>query len=264
MKKLATLVILVLFLATPVFADSKQAYQDYLFQFNIYRQKYSEFQIAKNSYEKFKTLESQNQALTATKTMMSQRTQVLHSYLTYLGERVAEEEGLTNVTRQTFQTLIRNELTFLEGHSQLIPSINSIDDAENISDELEGHYQVLSISIRQIIIGLSLGRISVISRNFDNHASLAQSIVNTNGWQLSSDKVNTINRWFLDIASKKSLYHQKVEEVNRDAAALTGYNVDDIDRKYNETLVKIGEAKQYLNDDINYLGEITRSMKYIQ
>ncbi len=267
MRKILTALVLFLFVAAsfaPVFAASTQAYQDYLFHFNIYRQKYSEFQVAKNSYEKFKTLESQSQALAATKTMLSQRDQLLHAYLVFLSEKVTEEAGLTTVNKQLYQSLIRNELTFLEGHSQLIPSINSIEDTSTVSEELESHYQVLQISIRQIIAGLALGRLAVISRNLDKNIGMAQTLVNTQAALLTPDKVQTVNRWFLQITSKKNLYQQKVDEVNRDVTGLTGYDVGDIDQRFNEILGKIGEARQYLRDDISYLGEIVRAIKYEQ
>lgn len=267
MRKILTALIVLIIVATPfasVLAASPQAYQDYLFQFNIYRQRYSEFQVAKNSYEKFKTLESQTQALSATKTMLSQRDQLLHAYLVYLSERVTEEEGLTTVNKQLYQSLIRSELTFLEGHSQLIPSINSIEDATHVSEELESHYQVLQISIRQIIAGLALGRLAVISRNFDKNVSAGQTLVNAQANLLTPDKVQTINRWFLQITQKKNLYQQKVDEVNSDVAGLTGYSVNDVDQKFNEILIKIGEARQYLRDDIAYLGEIVKAIKYQQ
>ena len=267
MKKFTAFVILLFLLLLPIGhiqAASQQAYQDYLFQFSQYRQKYSEFQVAKNTYEKFKTLESQTQALSATKTMLTQRAQLLHAYLVFLSEKVTEEEGLTNVNRGLYQSLIRTELTFLEGHSQLIPSINSIEDATTVSEQLESHYQVLQIAIRQIVAGLSVGRLSVISRNFDKNVSAAQTLVNTSAGLLSSEKVATVNRWFLQITNKKNLYQQKVEEITRDSTGLTGYNVDDVDQKFNEILGKIGEAKQYLSDDISYLGEVVRTIKYLQ
>ena len=118
MKKITAL--LVLFLLTPfvfalsVRATSSQAYQDYLYQFDLYRQKYNDFQVAKNTYEKFNTLESQSLALSSTKTMLQQRNTLLHAYLLYLYERVGEHGGITPSNKQLYQSLLANELAFLE------------------------------------------------------------------------------------------------------------------------------------------------------
>lgn len=263
MKKFAALAGLFLLLAAPVFASSQQAYNDYLYQFDLYRQKYNDFLIAKNAYEKYKTLDSQTQALSATKFMLSQRDLLLHSYLVYLYERVGEQGGITAINKQLYQSLLTNELSFLENQSNLVSSINTIDDATNTSEELESHYNVLSATIRQIIIGISLGQLNVITQNFDLQLTVAQNLFAKYSGQLSADKKSTINNWVQTITNKRTLYQQKIDDVTASAATLADtVDAQSIDTKFGEITTQIGNAKQYLADAIANLGEVVNAMQY--
>ena len=108
--------------------------------------------------------------------MLSQRDLLLHAYLIYLYERVGEQGGITPVNKQLYQSLLSNELAFLEKQSGLVSSINSIGDATTASEELESHYRILSATIRQIIAGISLGQLTVIAQNFDRQVTVAQTL----------------------------------------------------------------------------------------
>ena len=250
--------------ATPVFASSQQAYQDYLYQFDVYRQKYNDFQVAKNAYDKFKTLDSESTALSSTKLMLSQRDLLLHTYLVYLVERMGEQGGITPVNKQLYQSLLNDELAFLEKQSSLVESINSIDDAVTTSQQLEGHYRVLSQSIRQIIAGISLGQLSVIAQNFDIQMAAAQAFFAQNSASMSTEKTSTINNWVLAITNKRSLYQQKVTEISTAIANLSNSNDStDLDQKFQNITSKIGQAKQYLADCIANLGELANALAYV-
>jgi len=248
----------------PVRATSQQAYQDYLYQFDLYRQKYSDFQVAKNAYDKFNTLESQSTALSATKYMLSQRDLLLHAYLVYLYERVGEQQGITTVNRQLYQSLLSSELAFLETQSGLVSSINSIDDATTTSEQLESHYQVLQATIREIIAVISLGQMAVIAQNFNSQVTAAQNIFSMNSGTISADKKSMINNWIQQISNKQSLYQSKISEINASATDLTSStDATDLDSKFTVVLTKIGEAKQYLTDSIANLGEVASALQYV-
>jgi len=260
----------VLFLLTPlvlalsVYAASPQAYQDYLYQFDLYRQKYNDFQIAKNTYDKFNTLESQSQALSATKTMLSQRNMLLHTYLLYLYERVGEHQGITPSNKQLYLSLLGNELAFLETQNNLVPSINTLSDTVSSSEQLESHYPVLQITIRKIIAGISLGQLNIIAQNFDKQVQSAQSLVNQNASLLTAEKRTVINNWLIQIGSKRSLYQQKIDQTASAITALTSSTgVRDIDKQYADIVEDIDGAKQYLADAIANLNELSVSLQYI-
>src|SRR3990167_2153444 len=149
---LFTCSILSLFLlSSHISASSQQAHTDYLYQYDVYRQSYNDFKVAKNEYEKFKSLVSQTDALEQTKKMLAQRDVLLRSYLLLLNEKLNENKGLDGSDKTLYQTLIQNEVKFLESHANLIPAIGSIDDTVDVSKQLESHYNILQTSIRQTI-----------------------------------------------------------------------------------------------------------------
>lgn len=267
MKKILSavgIITLLLLIATRVQANSAQAYNDYLYQFDIYRQKYNDFQVAKNAYLKFNTLESQSKALSATKFMLTQRDSLLHAYLIYLFERVGEQGGMTALNKQLYQSLLTNELAFLETQSGLVSSINSIDDATTTSEELESHYTVLQATIREIISGITLAQLNVIAQNFDRQVTVAQNLFAISSPQLSADKKSTINNWVLQITNKRSLYQQKINEINTLVTDLQNSNNNtDVEQKFSDITAKIGEAKQYLADSIANLGEVENALQYV-
>lgn len=263
MKKVAALIVTFFFLAAPVFATSQQAYSDYLYQFQQYRQNYSDFQVAQNAYLKFNTLQSQSQALTATKTMLSERDTLLHAYLLYLFERVGEQGGMTTVNRQLYQSLLTNELSFLETQSGLVSSINSIDDATSTSQQLEDHYEVLQATIDEIITGISLAQLNVIYQNFNLQVTAAQNIFQQNSSTMSSAKQATVNSWITQITSQQSLYQQKIADINTEASTLTNINdAGSLDQAMQDITTKLGQAKQYVSDSIANLREVENAMQY--
>jgi hypothetical protein len=246
-----------------VYATSDQARQDYLFQFDTYRAKYTDFQVAKNEYAKFNTLTAQTTALEKTKTMLTQRDQLLRSYLFLLNEKLNEDAGLNATTKQLYRTVISSEVTFLEGHARLIPAIGSLEDAVHVSQELESHYRVLQVSIRQILIGLSLGQLSILSGIYDTTLHDAQALVATYGSVFSNQKQETVNRWLLQITNKRTLYQQKLQEITSAGYQLKTTDAQELDRQYREITNKIGEARQYLLEGASFLTELKNSIQYI-
>ncbi len=72
-------------------ADFDQAYQDYLYQSDQYRLNLTNFLTAKNRYLTYQTLTSETEALTATKSFLEARDQVLMTYLQMLIEKNPSE-----------------------------------------------------------------------------------------------------------------------------------------------------------------------------
>lgn len=257
------LLIMLVGLVPVVLASSQQAYQDYLYQSDLYRQKYSEFAVAKNEYLKFKTLTSQATALEKTIAMLAQRDQLLRAYLLLLNEKLNENNGLIITDRQTYQTLLQNEVTFLEGHSKLVESIGSLEDTENVSRQLESHYNILQASIRQTIGGISLGQLASLVKQFDIALADAKALVSTNRGALAPQKQVTIDRWLLQITNVRSLYQQKIDQIQQANALFKGSSLDDQNKTSTEIKKHIAEARQYLFDGTSYLGEMVTALTYV-
>jgi hypothetical protein len=250
-------------LAFPVFASSAQAYQDYLYQFDLYRQTHTDFQVAKNEYEKFKSLSAQTSALEKTKRMLSQRDSLLRSYLQLLNEKLNEDEGLTPTVRQQYQTRIKNEITFLDTHMTHVPAATSPEELTQISEELESHYIQLHISIRQTLTGLALGQLSTLATGYDKALTDGQNVIAMYGYTFPSEKQETIQRWILQIQNKRSLFQKKYDETVRGNTQTEARDIRDLDREYEVLTQNISEARQYLQEGASFLVELMNALKYI-
>lgn len=245
-----------------VFAASATAYKDYLFQFDGYRTKLNNFKVARTEYLKYKTLLSETTALDTVKSMLAQRDQLLRSYLLFLNEKLNENTGLSSSDRQLYQTLIQNEVTFLETHTQLIPSIGSLTDAMNISKQLESHYLVLEISIRQTIIALGLGDLMKLNTQFTASFTSLRNLAQTNAGSITPEKQSTIERWLLQISNKQQLFQQKTEQITIANSQIKGNSEQEMDMLFVRVQKNLAEAKQYLIEGTSYMQELINLLRY--
>lgn len=252
------------FAPASVKATSEQAYQDYLYQFDVYRQKYSDFKVARNEYLKFNTLTSQNTALIKTRDMIVQRNILLRTYLLLLKEKLNESTGVSDVDKNYYTTLIQNEISWLDVNSKLIPSIGSLEDANSVSRLLIDHYDVLQGSMLQIISGISIGNLTRLAKQYDINLADANALVNINRGLFTPEKQSLFDRWLLQITNTRSLYQQKVDTVSSKVSQLKGNQGGSIDTNslLSDNRRVLGEARQYLIEGTSYLSELTREIKY--
>lgn len=243
-------------------ASSQQAYQDYLYQFDVYRQNYTDFKVAKNEYEKFKSLTSQSDALDKTRIMLSQRDQLLRAYLLLLNEKLNEDQGLESSQKQLYRTLLNNEIIFLNNHSTLVTAIGSLEDADQTSKKLESHYNVLQASLRQTIGGIALGELAIRAKAYDIALADAKALINTYRGTFIPEKQSTLDRWVLQISNTRSLYQQKVDEIAQNISQFQNADVGEQDRRFQRINKSVGEARQYLLDGSGYIRELVEALRF--
>lgn len=245
-------------------ADSERAYQDYLYQFDVYRQKYNDFKIAKNEYEKFNTLTSRTNAIDKTKVMMTSRDLMLKSYLSMLLFKLEENNGLSPVDIGTYKNILETEVKFLDDHSRLIESVSTIYDATNVSEDLESHYAVLSGVIRQSINIIQIGKLNVLSRELDSLIEYLSALVSRYQGTYPATKQATIDRWMISIKDKKSLFDRNIEQIRQANTDLTGVGEQDLNIKSQKIQEQIVQAKAYLQDASSFMKELTETMQYAE
>jgi len=245
-----------------VFASSQTAYKDYLYQFDQYRTKQNNFKVARTEYLKYKTLLSETTALDTTKSMLTQQDQLLRSYLLFLNEKLNENTGLSPTDKNLYQTLIRNEVTFLETHTALIPSIGSLADAVSVAKQLESHYLILSASIRQTIIALGQGDLLKLNSEFTLTQTTLKSLAKTPNANFTPEKQSTVDRWLLQISNKQSLFQQKMDQITTANSQIKGANQQEMDAVFAGVQKNLGEAKQYLQEGNAYMKELMNLIRY--
>lgn len=257
------LLLVSLLLPHAVYADSEQSYKDYVYQFDEYRRKYSEFVVAKNEYEKFKSLTSETAALDKTKAMMWQRSQLLRAYMLLLVEKTSERPGIGESDKTTYRNLMNNEAQFLDGHGALIQSIASLSDANRITGDLVARYQIMQTAFRQVNLGIILGSLQELAKEYDELFATAQALFQQQRMAYSLTKQQTIERWILQIQNKKNLYQQKYDLLVSGNNTLATGSQDELERTYTNLLKQALEAKQYLAEGSSYIKEFSDAIKFI-
>lgn len=251
-----------LFWTPSIFASSEKAYQDYLYQFDLYRQKFNDFQISRNEYLKFKSLSAESIAIQKTREMLSQRSLLFKAYLFLLNEKIAESPSLTAQERDFYTGSIRTEVDFLETHSQFVSSVQTIQDAIKASQQLEGRYTVIQTIMRQTVLGLNLARLRVLAEDYNARMVEAKTLVEEARKEFPAERQATLDRWFNQIGNKRTLYNQKQETITQTISSMKGNSIKDLDQKFADTLKRITEAQQELKEGTSYMTELANAMKY--
>lgn len=264
MKRIVLLIFaFCLFLPLPrVFAASNSAYQDYVFQFDQYRQLFNNFRIALGQYSQFNSLESQQAALDKAKLAIGQRDVVSRTYLLFLNEKLTENPGLISSEIQLYRTMITNEIGFLDQHSTMISSVSSIDDAQKTSEEFTKHYGLMISGMRQTIIGLQMGYLNFFAQKFEAAGAEAQTFINATRPQSTAVKQAALDRWLLEISNKRSLYQQKANAIRIASFKLTGQDQEQV-RQFSLIQKDLNQARQYLIEGASFLSELHNALKYL-
>lgn len=260
---IAVIILTLAYIAAPrVLASTEQASRDYIHHYDLYRQYDAEFKVAKNEYEKFKTLVSQTAALEAVKKMLTQRDEMYRTYLLLLSEKILETERLSDTERSLYQTLIQNELKFLNTHMSTVPSISSIQDANAISADLESHAVVLNKSIRQIILGISLGELRRLQDQYDTTKAKIQTLYFQNQSTIPTRKQVIIDRWMIQIDNKRTVSQEKFDTAYKKNEVFKAFNDAQIEKVYQEISSDLSGGKQYLIEGISFMKELMEALKY--
>jgi hypothetical protein len=267
-KRLSASVILLtlaLLIAHPyVHATSQQAYQDYLYQYDLFRQTYTTFTTAKTEYQKFGSLQAQATAVDKTKAMLTQRNQLLNSYLFVLNEKLNEDRGLRVPDKQRYQGTLATEKSFLDTNNARIPTIGTLDDAEAISKLLATHYPTLQTGIRQVLIGISLGQLAALHLQYDATLTQIRDLIGANASQFDTQKQAVLNRWLLQIDTKRSLYQQKIDNVIAVSNDLKIEDDRELDQKFDDMVKNLADGRQLLSEGSGFMGEVLTAIKYKQ
>jgi hypothetical protein len=262
-KALLTIFLFLCFL-TPasVYASSTSAYKEYLIEFDAYRAGLNDFKVARSEYLKFKTLTSQQTALAKTKQMLIQRSQLLRSYLQFINEKLNENTSIDQTNRQLYQTLIKNEVTFLNNHTGLIGAIGSIQDADGVSMQLASHYAMLQSNMYQTIVGLKISELMALDAQYQDVFTKSYTLIQNNKSLFSPEKQAILDRWLLQIQNKRDLFKQKIDEISKENSVLKSSSLTEITASFQRIQKSIAEAKQYLAEGSSFIQELTTSMQY--
>lgn len=248
-------------MAVSVNASSQQSYRDYQFQFDNYRQRLSDYQIALTQYKQFQSLASQQDTLDKVKLYIAQRDTVAKSYFLFLNEKLSENPGLITSEVAVSRAVLTNQIGFLDQNALLAPSIASLDDAKNVAAKFETNYDLMQSGYRQTIAMIELGYLNYFAKRFDDAAVHAQALITASRSDFAPQKQAELDRWMLSLSNKHSLYQQKANTIRAAIPKITG-DVQQQDRLFLQLQTTINAARQDLSEAASYLKELETALTY--
>lgn len=249
-------------LPTAIFAQSQSHYQSYLTQYDSYRKALSSFQIAKNEYDKFKTLQAQAQALTTAKTLLIERNKTLRQYIELLQNLIRETPHMATEEASTLNTLLENEKAFLTTHEKFVASISTVADANTASKQLESHNQIVLATFRQTTLSILIARTNVYAIQYEVLLTQAKSLIEEVKKEFPVEKHAVIDRWYEQMSNKRTLYQQKSSSVANAVSTIKGNPTDQI-KVYQEQVRQLSLARQELIEGSRYMGELISVIRFI-
>lgn len=252
---------LLLFGAGTAYAVSIQAYQDYQYQFGLYRQKLTEYTTAITEYKKFNSLTTQQAALDAAKAVITQRDLAAKTYYLFLNEKLNENPGITTSEATVYRAAITDTIAFLDANAADAGISQSLSEADTVSRAFTKQYMAMQANYRQTAIAIQLGYLTYFAAKFDAGAAQATALIAAAKPQLTPEKQGTLDRWLVTLTNQHSLYVQKATAIAVIQKKITG-DLTEQERQLSSAQKAINEAKQILTEGASYLKEVEDALRY--
>jgi hypothetical protein len=254
------------FVASPASSQEEQltferAYQDYTYNYDIYRRANTEYESYRLQYIQYKTLTAQENAREATVKMLQARDEVVKTYLTALRTRLSETGGIMDDKRSSLYSQIDPAVLWFADHKDKIPSAGSLDDLVKDSDEAADYYIEKEYMIYDTLVTISIGKIAFIREK--QETTLGQIKTKVSEIRANGDKDTAVlERWILDTENRITRSREKEIEALELMSRLKGNQKKINLSVYEEILFKLSESHQYLKDANSYMKEIVNEIKF--
>ncbi|MDO8551120.1 MAG: hypothetical protein Q7S03_00350 [bacterium] len=245
---------------TPGF-DFSKAYQDYIYNYNLYRDSHISYESAKGEYRNYQTLSAQTKALEATRDMLRKRDEVLRTYFTALRMKLVESTGVTNYDQSVSFLRLDTEVNWLAVHKDSLSSPSTLEDLVKSSQAVEGkniNFELLSYQSLGLILS---GKENALREKINSQTDKIDTELEI--MKKDGENVDKLQWWLIEAKKKINLSKDK------QAAAETKINslkdasyINNRQATYNKAQLLYEESNQYLKEGLNFLSEITDSIKY--
>jgi hypothetical protein len=258
---LSFLLIIFLLGFSPVLAqefDFNKAYQDYQYNYNLYRSSHIDYIAARSEYLNYRTLTSQTKAIEKTKEMLLNRAETLKTYLTALRIKLRETTGITNYDQNISYLKLDNKVTFISSHKNSLPSAASLEDLVKISTELEKAYPEIEVLSYQTLGKIIIGKESYLRQKINEQIQMLEEKIN----EIRNEGEDTTipERWLIQTKEKIKRSEEKEKEAQ---TVLDRISTGDANKifSWNKAQKLFEEENQYLKEAISSIKEIIREIK---
>ena len=98
-------------------ADYNQTYSDYQFLYSQYRKSFDEYTVAKATYQTYRTLTTQNDALEKMRTTLTDRANIVGAYLNLIYDKMTVSEGIPLNELTSYSKIKSAQESWLSSHN---------------------------------------------------------------------------------------------------------------------------------------------------
>jgi hypothetical protein len=239
----------------------EQAYKDFVFTFDQYRSRNTEYALARSQYMQSKTLASQQKAQEGTYNMLFARDEAVRTYLTAIRMRVAEAIGVPDDKKLVLRTRLDTEVAWFENHKSTLSSAESLDDQTADSNVARDHYSKTSTPlIYESLMEIAIGKVKFLR---DQQSAIVNDLEAKLVEIRGEGEIDTgdMERGVLEVRNRISRSEAKESDARK---LLVGVKQQEIPAKYSQVTARMGESLQYLKEANIYLDEMIRRIKYGQ
>lgn len=232
--------------AAPVHADYKQAFTDYNLNYDRYRNAYQDFISAKNSYLQYKTLNSQNEALTRTKYYLETRDDLLIAYYNLLKEKLKLAEGLTPYDKNLKINILDSRISFFLDHKNTIPAVSSLEDTVGKSAEIDNKKEDLQAEGEKTVGYILIAKEETASNNLSE--IINNITITVNQIRGSGKDTAKLDRWLLETNNKWIISQKKSDDARKLLDTLTIDKNNGSNDDFQNAKKLIENSRQYLKE----------------
>jgi len=236
-----------------------RAYNDYIFNYNQYRQSYSDFVAAKEAYLAYQTLTSKNTALEKTQKILKDEDEVIKTYLTALRMKVAETTGISSDEQNIVLLKLDNEVSWYGKHKDNLSSAATLEDLVDSSKKMSGQYKNTEVLIYQTLGTILSGRENDFRNQINNKIQDLKGKIGEIRQKGDKD-TSTAERWLLEAENRLTRSQEKQFAAQQILAKIKSTDTEK-NQSYDKAQFTLEESHQYLKEANSYLKEVLREIK---
>lgn len=239
--------------------DFNKAYQDYLYNYDIYQKAHSDYDIARSQYLASQTISAQTKAQEATAAMLVDRDQALNTYLSALRQKLKESAGIDNSTKDGIYSQIDTEIAWYSDHKSKISSAGSLDDLVADSNDASNQFKQTELLIYKVLVTISIGTTT-------DYRDRVRSEIDALRTKISEIKVNgdknvdPVERALTDAEDRLSRSTEKEAEAQTLLLKMKPSDKDKLS-SYNSVELSVGESLSYIKEANSIIKDSIRQIK---
>jgi len=254
------LIIYFSFFITNAFAFRE--FDDYSYQYQQYEEKYQQFISAKNKYLKYQALTSKDEAITALKDLILQRSQTLKNYLLVLKYKIDNTSGvIENQEGKGLLSQLDKQIVWLDEQSDELDELEqpTLEELFVLSDRIEDKEGDLKNLSYRVISEVILGKI----RNLQAESvSVTESLKDKISKSQGADNAEQLNLWLKEVRVQNYLSQKEIEAAEINLWKLQSEKeTKQMVKHFSNLKIDVDDAKIYLQRAVDYQKEILGALQ---